>query len=150
MAYSVLGKTQLMISLALKRPSVSESSSWSNFSFSANNQVLSFDCPDRIFKWKRYLMHGKLKIFQLQGKVDLYEETTKYMTAKEVSHISSLGLSRCNIARWRDTYSLLGATHRLNSIESKRPSPLVSNSESNMSFCFATSTSESKIYFQSE
>lgn len=52
MAYSVLGKTQLMISLALKRPSMFESSSWSNFSFSAINQALSFDCPETIFKGK--------------------------------------------------------------------------------------------------
>lgn len=41
------------------------------------------------------------------------------------------------------TYSLLGATQRLNSVESKCPSPLVSNSESNISFCLANSGVES-------
>lgn len=45
-AYSELGKTQLISSLRPNNPSESESSSWSNFSFSAINHALSFVSPD--------------------------------------------------------------------------------------------------------
>ena len=44
-SYSVLGKTHFSISLEFRSPSDCESNSWSNLSFSAISQALSFECP---------------------------------------------------------------------------------------------------------